>query len=168
VTAPGPGDLTPSGIVVAPMAGGPSTPGLVAAAAGAGALGFLAAGYKTATAIGAEIMALRDPPVRAFGVNVIVPGAPTSRGPALAAYVDRLRPEAGALGPSPGAPVWDDDDWEAKVAVLLADPPPVVSFTFGSPPPELAAAFRAAGTAVWVTVTDKRTTPPARSGRRRP
>ena len=33
--------------VVAPMAGGPSTAELVIAAAGAGALGFLAAGYKT-------------------------------------------------------------------------------------------------------------------------
>ena len=40
-------DLLRRPVVVAPMAGGPSTAELVIAAAGAGALGFLAAGYKT-------------------------------------------------------------------------------------------------------------------------
>jgi NAD(P)H-dependent flavin oxidoreductase YrpB (nitropropane dioxygenase family) len=34
-------------VLAAPMAGGASAPGLVAAAARAGGLGFLAAGYKT-------------------------------------------------------------------------------------------------------------------------
>ena len=43
-------DLWRSRVVVAPMAGGPSTTELVIAAARAGALGFLAAGYKTAEA----------------------------------------------------------------------------------------------------------------------
>ena len=42
-------------VVVAPMAGGPSTAGLVLAATAAGALGFLAAGYKTAAAMLAEM-----------------------------------------------------------------------------------------------------------------
>ena len=39
-------DLLRRRIVVAPIAGGPTTTDLVIAAAGAGALGFLAAGYK--------------------------------------------------------------------------------------------------------------------------
>ena len=39
-------DLLRRRIVVAPMAGGPSTTELVVAAARAGALGFLAAGYR--------------------------------------------------------------------------------------------------------------------------
>jgi nitronate monooxygenase len=43
-------DLVRHPVLVAPMAGGPSTPELVIAAAGAGALGFLAAGYKTPAA----------------------------------------------------------------------------------------------------------------------
>ena len=50
-------DLLRSRIVVAPMAGGPSTAELVIAAARAGALGFLAAGYKTPGAMAAEIAA---------------------------------------------------------------------------------------------------------------
>ncbi len=46
-------------IVVAPMAGGPSTPELVAAASTAGAGGFLAAGYLTPVALRAQITATR-------------------------------------------------------------------------------------------------------------
>jgi NAD(P)H-dependent flavin oxidoreductase YrpB (nitropropane dioxygenase family) len=45
-------------VVVAPMAGGPTTAELVAAASAAGALGFLAAGYKTAAAMRAEMDAV--------------------------------------------------------------------------------------------------------------
>ena len=52
-------DLLRRRIVVAPMAGGPTTPDLVIAAARAGALGFLAAGYKTPEAMAAEITAVR-------------------------------------------------------------------------------------------------------------
>lgn len=50
--------------------------------------------------------------------------------------------------------MWDDDDWAAKVNVLLADPPPIVSFTFGCPPRDIVDAFRLAGTVVAMTVTD--------------
>ena len=52
-------DLLRRPIVVAPMAGGPTTTDLVLAAAGAGALGFLAAGYKTPAAMTAEIKEVR-------------------------------------------------------------------------------------------------------------
>ena len=45
--------------MVSPMAGGPSTPELVAAAGQAGVFGFLAAGYKSAAAMNAEIAAVR-------------------------------------------------------------------------------------------------------------
>ncbi len=46
-------------VVAAPMAGGPSTVALVIAAAQAGGLGFLAAGYKTPSAVASEISAVR-------------------------------------------------------------------------------------------------------------
>jgi nitronate monooxygenase len=51
-------DLLRRRIVVAPMAGGPTTADLVIAAGRAGALGFLAAGYKTPEAMAAEITAV--------------------------------------------------------------------------------------------------------------
>jgi nitronate monooxygenase len=139
-------------VVVAPMAGGPSTTGLVAAASAAGALGFLAAGYKTAAAMLAEMDAVQASPGTPFGVNVFVPGPPTD--PAeLDGYLAELGPDADALGVAPGQPDWTDDDWDAKLAALLARPPAVVSFTFGCPEPGVIAALRAAGSVVWVTVT---------------
>ncbi|MGH9087415.1 MAG: nitronate monooxygenase [Acidimicrobiales bacterium] len=143
-------------IVVAPMGGGPSTPELVVAAAGAGALGFLAASYKTADQVAEEMESVRKSTAEAFGVNVFVPGSPTARPEEVAAYVRGLAPEARALGTALGAPAWDDDGWEAKVDTLLASPPAIVSFTFGCPPPETVAAFRDAGSVVAVTVTQPR------------
>jgi nitronate monooxygenase len=133
-------------VVVAPMAGGPSCPALVIAAAQAKALGFLAAGYKSAEAMLAEIAAVRAGTGEAFGVNVFLPGAPFADRGALARYVT-------SAGADPGTATWDDDHYEAKVAALLADPPPAVSFTFGCPAAEVIAAFRDVGTIVIVTVT---------------
>lgn len=46
-------------VIAAPMAGGPSTPELAAAATNAGGLGFLAAGYLTADALADRIAAAR-------------------------------------------------------------------------------------------------------------
>ena len=138
---------------VAPMAGGPSTPGLVAAAAQAGAFGFLAGGYKTAGAVRAEMDAARAAGAAAFGVNLFVPGAPASDSGAVAAYVGSLRAEAARLGAEVGEPRWDDDGWTDKIHLLLGDPPPVVSFTFGCPPAEVIAEFRRRGALVAITVT---------------
>src|SRR4029077_4569720 len=140
-------------VAVAPMAGGPSTPGLVIAAAAAGALAFLAAGYKTAAALRGGMDAVRAATGAPFGVNVFVPGTPAGDRAALTRYLAELEPEAAALGVQPGAPDWDDDDWDAKLAALLADPPAVVSFTFGCPDERVIAALRAAESQGGVTVT---------------
>ena len=140
-------------VVVAPMAGGPSTAGLVIAAASAGALGFLAAGYKTPAAMVAEVRAVRAATAEPFGVNLFVPGAPSADPGAIERYLASLRPSAAAVGAELGPATWDDDDFDAKVAALLADPPPLVSFTFGCPSADVIAAFGDAGSLVAVTVT---------------
>ena len=88
-------DLLRRRIVVAPMAGGPTTTDLVIAAAGAGALGFLAAGYKTPAAMTAEITAVRAVTAEPFGVNVFVPGTPYPDAGRLARYLDSLGPGLG-------------------------------------------------------------------------
>ena len=135
------------------MAAGPSTPELVIAAASAGAMGFLAAGYKTAAAMTAEIQAVRAGRAEVFGINLFVPGAPAADHGAVTGYLASLSSEAAEFGVTPGEPAWTDDGWEPKVAALLDAPPPVVSFTFGCPSAEIIAAFRAAGSLVWMTVT---------------
>ena len=139
-------DLLRRRIVVAPMAGGPTTTDLVIAAAGAGALGFLAAGYKTPAAMTAEITAVRAVTAEPFGVNVFVPGTPYPDAGRLARYLD-------SLGPGLGDANWDDDGFDGKIEALLADPPAVTSFTFGCPAAEVIKALQDAGSAVVVTVT---------------
>ena len=141
-------------VVVAPMAGGPSTPELVIAAADAGAVGFLAAGYKTPAAMAAEIAAVRRASPDRFGVNLFVPGIPSTEAESIAGYVSSLAAHAEAVGASLGGPTWDDDYLDEKIAVLLAGPPALVSFTFGCPPAGVIAALSDAGCVVVVTVTD--------------
>ncbi len=135
------------------MAGGPSTPALVIAAAEAGAVGFLAGGYKTAADLAAEIARVRAATPGAFGVNLFVPGQATRHPAALSSYVSLLQKEAVDLGTELGPPRWDDDAYDAKLAVLLADPPPLVSFTFGCPRTEAVRALQAGGALVAITVT---------------
>jgi len=136
-------------IVQAPLAGGASTPELAAAVSGAGGLGFLAAGYKTPDVVRAEVAAVRALTGAAFGVNVFVPGA----GPSDPAPVQRYARALRDAGLEPGEARWEDDHWEAKVELLLAERPAVASFTFGCPSPDLVAALRGTGVEAWVTVT---------------
>jgi nitronate monooxygenase len=141
-------------IVLAPLAGGPSTPALSAAVCEAGGLGFLAAGYLTADALRGDIHALRELTQAPFGVNVFVPGSADVDEEAVRVYVERLRArESSRYGVEPGEPRFDDD-WDAKLGVLVAEKPPVVSFTFGCPSPEAISSLAAVGSEVWVTVTD--------------
>jgi nitronate monooxygenase len=137
-------------IVQAPLAGGPSTPELAAAVSEAGALGFVAAGYKTAEAMAEEIARTRALTRAPFGVNVFA-ARPTEVPEAeLAAYAAKVR---AATGEEPGEPRSDDDGFAAKVEALAADPVPVVSFTFGLPQRDAIERLHAAGSEVWVTVT---------------
>jgi NAD(P)H-dependent flavin oxidoreductase YrpB (nitropropane dioxygenase family) len=142
-------------IVAAPMAGGPSGPALVSAVAGAGGFAFLAAGYKTADAVAAEIAAVRAGAGAAFGVNVFVPGGPAIDETEFRRYAQAIAAEGEPYGVGLAAAplVSDDDHWADKIDLLVADPVPVVSFTFGMPPADAVAALRRVGTRVLVTVT---------------
>lgn len=140
-------------IVQAPMAGGGSTPELVAAVAGAGGLGFLAAGYKTASAMRDDIERTRALTSRPFGMNVFMPATEEVDDVAVAAYRERLAPEAARLGVEAGVPAARDDDYDAKIKALLDDPPAFVGFTFGCPEAEVIRAFQDRGAVVIVTVT---------------
>ncbi|QXJ26672.1 nitronate monooxygenase [Actinomadura graeca] len=135
------------------MAGGTSTPALAAAVSDAGGIGFLAAGYISAAAMREDIAATRRLTSRPFGMNVFMPSLDAADAAAVAAYRDRLVPEAERLGVVPGIPGARDDDYDAKIADLLADPPAFVGFTFGCPADDVVRALRDRGTTVIVTVT---------------
>src|SRR6185312_9344561 len=142
-------------VLAAPMAGGPGTLELVAAAAKAGSMGFLAAGYKTADAVAGEIAAVDGVP---FGVNLFAPNPLPVDLAEFRSYARVLAPEADRYGITlPATPVedppGDPDGWHDKIDVLRAHPVGVVSFTFGIPPAADLAALRATGAVLVQTVT---------------
>ncbi|MEU8331205.1 nitronate monooxygenase [Micromonospora sp. NPDC048839] len=140
-------------IIAAPMAGGPSTPALVAAVSAAGGLGFLAAGMIDTERLAADVAQVRARTDRPFGVNVFLPDPGGVDDVAVRAYAERLAPQAAERGVRLGEPVGGDDAYPEKVAALLADPVPVVSFVFGLPDRATVRALRERGTEVWATVT---------------
>jgi nitronate monooxygenase len=146
-------DQLPAPIVLAPLAGGPSTPRLTSAVSNAGGLGFLASGYLQADQLGEQIEAVRRLTASPFGVNLFAPGSGPADPAAYAAYVQRLSTWSAATGAQIGEPRYSDDDWEAKLSLLAAEPVAAVSFTFGCPEAAQVDHLRAAGSEVWVTVT---------------
>jgi NAD(P)H-dependent flavin oxidoreductase YrpB (nitropropane dioxygenase family) len=141
-------------VLAAPMAGGPTTPAMVLAAHAAGSLGFLAGGYKTPESIAAQIAEVRAA-APACGVNLFAPNPLPVEAAAFASYAAALQAEAGAYGVelTGGEPVEDDDGWQDKIDLLLADPVPLVGFTFGVPDAAVVASLRRAGSLTVQTVT---------------
>ncbi|CAM5489073.1 MULTISPECIES: nitronate monooxygenase [Streptomyces] len=147
-------DLFPHPIVQAPMAGGVSVPQLAAAVCEAGGLGFLAAGYKTADGMYQEIKQMRGLTSRPFGVNLFVPQPEHAESGAVDLYAHQLAGEAAWYETELGDPdSGRDDGYDAKLAVLLDDPVPVVSFHFGVPPREVFDKLHRVGTFTLVTAT---------------
>ena len=138
-------------VIAAPMAGGISTAELAAAVSSAGGLGFLAAGYQAEEALLTQIGRLRALTGEPFGVNLFVPGA--RRDADLDRYRAEVEAEAARYGVKAGAPHWDDDLYQAKVELVLAERVPVVSFTFGAPERSTVDRLHEIGTEVVVTVT---------------
>jgi nitronate monooxygenase len=139
-------------IVLAPLAGGPSTPELAAAVSNAGGLGFLAAGYLSAAELAERRRQVDELTSRPFGVNLFVPG-PTGDAARVRQFAAEVAADATGIGAQLGEPRHDDDDWEAKIGYLMGAPPAVASFTFGIPGDDVIAGLRGKGTEVWVTVT---------------
>jgi nitronate monooxygenase len=141
-------------VVQAPLAGGASTPRLAAAVSEAGGLGFLAAGYKSAAAVRDDIRELRSLTSKRFGVNIFAPPAPEADVAEIASFAARLQTDADRYDVALGAARHDDDDFEAKLALVAAEHVAIVSFTFGCPRSKEVARLGRARCDVWVTVTN--------------
>lgn len=128
---------------------------MAAAVSEAGGLGFLAAGYKTADAVGDEIRELRSLTSRPFGVNIFAPPAPEVDEGAVRNYAATLEADADRHGVELGEARHDDDDFAAKLALVVAERVEIVSFTFGCPEQEIVGRLRQADCDVWVTVTNQ-------------
>jgi nitronate monooxygenase len=144
-------------VVGAPMAGGVSTPALVAAVSRAGGLGMLPGGYLTPQELATQAVEVQELTDRPFGINLFVPHRldRAALEPAVTAYRMRLQAHARARGVVLPDPYWGDTDhWEDKAELVGVIGAAVVSCTFGVPPADRVAQWHAAGLQVHVTVTD--------------
>jgi nitronate monooxygenase len=142
-----------SSIVLAPLAGGPSTPELAAAVSNADGLGFLAAGYLAPDVFAEQFRRLRELTRAPIGVNLFVLEDAGVDDEAVAAYARELEPEARARGVELGRPRFDDDWLAEKLEAIVRADVEVVSTTFGCLPPDTVARLQDSGTRVWATVT---------------
>jgi nitronate monooxygenase len=134
-------------VVLAPLAGGPSTPELAAAVANAGGLGFVAGGYLEPDEFAKRLRRARELTRGLLGANLFVLEEQAVDEGALAAYARELERE-GELG----RPRFDDDWFAEKAATVISSGVEVVSTTFGPPPAGLVDAAHARGLQVWATV----------------
>lgn len=141
-------------IIQAPMAGGPSTPELVAAVSNAGALGSLGSAYSTPEQIAADIKKVRALTGKPFNVNLFAggytPESPVDAAPMLA-LLGEIH-EALRL-PPPALPPWPRNFFAEQLQIVLEARPAVFSFTFGIPQPAAMARLKAAGIATFGTAT---------------
>jgi nitronate monooxygenase len=144
-------DIPP--VVLAPLAGGPSTPELAAAVANAGGLGFLGAGYLTVEALAERLRRTRELTTGLVGVNVFVLAETTVDEDAVTRYTEELEPEARAHGVALGVPHFDDDALAGKLDLVAAERVDVLSTTFGCLPANEIERAQRSGTEVWATVT---------------
>ena len=144
-------------IIQAPMAG-VSTPEMAAAVSNAGGLGSLGVGAVDAEATRRMIAAVRTRTERPFQINVFCHKPATQDVAKEAAWLARLEPDFARYGAKPPARLTEiyqsflTDD--ARLAVLLAERPAIVSFHFGVPARDRIAALRAAGIVLLATATN--------------
>ncbi|MGV2621956.1 UNVERIFIED_CONTAM: nitronate monooxygenase [Halobacillus marinus] len=121
-------------IIQAGMAGGVTTPELVAAVSNTGALGSLGAGYMTGDALKTSVQRIKQLTNRPFAVNLFVPEYPTYSKAEMEEAERWLEPYRRELGvevsPIPEA---DMDHFDRQVCILIEENVPIVSFTFGIP-----------------------------------
>lgn len=138
------------------MAGGITTPALVAAVSNAGGLGTLGAGYMTPEAIQSSIREIRAHTSFPFAVNLFVPEYPSVSVQELAKAnrtLNRFRAELQI----PSVEVTQfAESFSEQVAVVLQEKVPVFSFTFGLLPHEIAQDFHDQGTTLIGTATSVR------------
>ncbi|HYQ37574.1 MAG TPA: nitronate monooxygenase [Pseudomonas sp.] len=141
-------------LIQAPMAGGATTPELVAAVSNAGALGSFAAATLSPAAMREGVARVRQLTERPFNVNLFVLDEPAPSDDEVARAQARLDPLRAELGLPPGGrPARFCEDNRAQLETLIELAPPVVSFTFGLLDAATVARLHAAGSLVIGTAT---------------
>jgi nitronate monooxygenase len=140
-------------IIQAPMAGGATTPELVAAASNAGGLGSTGAAYLKPEAIVEHSRRVRELTDRPFAINLFAPLPPPAEveSSRMLEVLARYHQELGL--PPPRPPVSPMPPFEEQVDAVLESGARVFSFTFGIPPPTVLARVKARGLLLAGTAT---------------
>lgn len=140
-------------LVLAPLAGGPSTPDLAAAVSGAGGLGSLGAAYLAPDEIRAAVARVKRLTDRPFAVNLFAGGA-TQGADDPRPMLDLLARWHAALGIDPPVlPPPPADPFDAQLEAVLDGGAPIFSFAFGIPAREVMAELRRRAVVVLGTAT---------------
>lgn len=142
-------------IIQAGMAGGATTPELIAAVSNAGGLGTMGAGYMTPDQIRADIQAIRSISDRPFAVNLMVveevDGDPLE--------MEYMKSVFKGFEKELGEPLsfhnvnTKPQSFEDQLNVIIEEKVPVFSFTFGIPKSEHILKLKENGTVVVGTAT---------------
>lgn len=140
-------------IIGAPMAGGPSTPALVAGISEAGGIGVLGCGYDDPATIRNAIAEVRRLTPKPFGVNLFVPGPVEIDETSVAAALAALEPFAAAYDLDLELVPPFEQDFDAQLEVVIDEEVPLFTFAFGVPSFTTLASLRGAGIQVCGTAT---------------
>jgi nitronate monooxygenase len=129
-------------IIQAPMAGGPTTPELVAAVSNSGGLGTIGAGYLSPHQLREEIKAVKSLTRDSFAVNLFVPAKYTVDDEVVKESASLLKPMMEKLSVPKDKPALPDYEHDLKIfyeqlKVIEEEKIPICSFTFGVPFPEV-------------------------------
>lgn len=128
-------------IIQAPMAGGVTTPELVAAVSNAGGLGMIGAGYLTHDQLRNQIKETRKLTNKPFGVNLFVPTPYSIEEEKLQTANQILQEVLIELGieARPKLPAYEEDvqSFHEQIDILIEEEILVISFTFGLPSKEI-------------------------------
>lgn len=126
-------------LIQAGMAGGVTTPELVAAVSNSGGLGNLGSGYMTAEQMRESIQEIKQLTDKPFGVNLFIPETSKISKEELMKANEWLKPFREELN----LPVKNDIQkpdaslFEEQVKIVIEEKVPVCSFTFGLPSKEI-------------------------------
>lgn len=142
-------------LIVAPMAGGPSSVELVVAACESGALGSIGAAYSKPHEIEEFVSRVRARTSRPFAINLFIPAeilaVPAERVSVAVEQTRRYRTELQLPVPQLAPPY--EDDFSSQFETVLRLRPAVLSFVFGLLKPECLTAAKKSGIFVIGTAT---------------
>jgi nitronate monooxygenase len=146
-------------IIQAPMAGGVTTPKLVAEVSNNGCLGMIGAGYMSPFSLREQIRETKQLTSKPFGINLFIPSEFTVSVDEVKLANQKLLPIREELNLR--EPDWLEmpifskalETFHEQIKVVIEEKVPICSFTFGVPSRELIAELKQANTILIGTAT---------------